>query len=248
MPHKRAKRSTRESNRTLRGTDLAPEISLTQETIPKSVSRVLDSARIRQEYREKKRKLDGCEGDSTQKRRRHDGGDQKANDTPKIRHGEMISDFNRRVEQSMMPQIKMALRQSYSHERNVRKQTAAGLPQPQPSVKKKEGTERSDSSRKNVPLSHPPKVTGSAIERDGSVEKDKEFLKSSTSAPRRLNDIAQAPPTITKVPRGACQLPKKDKSSGVLSMAQQVMMEEERERAIKHYRELKARRLGGAAA
>ncbi|KAI6166695.1 hypothetical protein EDD17DRAFT_1470766 [Pisolithus thermaeus] len=248
MPHKRAKRSTRESKRSLRGTDLAPDVSPVQETIPKSVSRVLDSARIRQEYREKKRKLDECEGDSTRKRQRHDGGDQRADGAVKIRPGESISDFNRRVEQSMVPHIKMALRQSSSQERKVRNQKAAGQPQPQPSVRKKECKERSNSSNKHVPLPHPTKVTGSTIEQRGSMEKGKEFLKTSTSAPRRLNDIVQVPPEITNVPRGAHQLPKKDKSSGVLSMAQQVMMEKERERAIKHYRELKARRLGGVAA
>lgn len=246
MPHKRAKRSTRESQRVLRGIDLAPETSLARETIPKSVSRVLDAARIRQEYREKKRKLDGCEDGPARKRKHHDGSDQGANGTPKIRPGETITSFNRRVEQSMIPHIKMALRQSSNQERKVRKQDAAG--RPQPSARKEESKECSNSSDKNVPLRHPTKITGFAIEQDGSAEKSKEFPKASTSAPRRLNDIAQAPPEITNVPRGARQLPKKDKSSGVLSMAQKVMMEEERERAIKHYRELKTRRLSGVVA
>ncbi|KAI6041424.1 hypothetical protein EDC04DRAFT_2565711 [Pisolithus marmoratus] len=246
MPHKRAKRSIKESERALRGTDLAPEISLAQETIPKSVSRVLDSARIRQEYREKKRRRDGCEDDSTRKRKRYDGSDHRADGTPKIKPGETITNFNRRVEQSMMPQIKMALRQSNNQERKVRKQKAAGRPQPR--ARKEGSKERSTSSNKNVPLRHPTKVTGSVIERDSSMEKGKEFPKASTSAPRRLNDIAQAPPEITNIPRRGHQLLKKDKSSGILSMAQKVMMEEERERAIKHYRELKERRLGGVAA
>ncbi|KAI6108718.1 hypothetical protein EDD16DRAFT_1522922 [Pisolithus croceorrhizus] len=68
---------------------------------------------------------------------------------------------------------------------------------------------------------------------DGSMKKGEEFLKTSTTASRRLKDIAQAPPEIMNVLGGAHQLPKKDESSGVLSMAQQVMMEEEQERVIK---------------
>jgi acyl-homoserine lactone acylase PvdQ len=73
----------------------------------------------------------------------------------------------------------------------------------------------------------------------------KEFRVASTSAPRRLNDIAQEPPQFGKLPRGAQS--SKDSSQakvvGILSMAQKAMMEEERENVIKRYRELKAKRL-----
>lgn len=76
-------------------------------------------------------------------------------------------------------------------------------------------------------------------------DKPKEFCIASTSVPRRLNDIAQEPPQFSKLPRGAKT--GKDSSqakvSGILSMAQKAMMEEERENAIKRYRELKAKRL-----
>ena len=77
----------------------------------------------------------------------------------------------------------------------------------------------------------------------------KEFASFSTSAPRSVNDVVQAPPGLSKLPRGAkrsqgAQPAAKGSSSlreGVLSMAQKVIMEEERERAIKAYRELKKR-------
>lgn len=73
----------------------------------------------------------------------------------------------------------------------------------------------------------------------------KEFQKHSSSAPRRLNDIAQAPPEFKKLPRGAAVNQGSNSTGsgtreGVLSMAQKLMMEKEREKAITRYREMKA--------
>lgn len=66
----------------------------------------------------------------------------------------------------------------------------------------------------------------------------------STSAPRRLNDIAHAPPEFKNLPRGAEDKSKKYGvgKEGVISMKQKMMMEEEREKAIVRYRALKERR------
>jgi hypothetical protein len=73
----------------------------------------------------------------------------------------------------------------------------------------------------------------------------------SSSAPRRLNDIAMAPPTLT-LPRFASKAIKANavgKPSGEgmadklgLSLAQARILEEERERVILRYREIKERR------
>ena len=75
----------------------------------------------------------------------------------------------------------------------------------------------------------------------------KEFQRHSSSAPRRLNDIVQAPPDLKKLPRGVKATSEQvskagGKREGVLSMAQKQMMEAEREKAIARYRELKASR------
>ena len=74
-----------------------------------------------------------------------------------------------------------------------------------------------------------------------------EFEKASTSAPKRVNDIVQAPPQIKHLPRNAKKIVatsgKGKKSDAVISMAQKVMMEAERENVIQRYRELKERRL-----
>ena len=81
-----------------------------------------------------------------------------------------------------------------------------------------------------------------------SRAKPKEFEKLSTSAPKRLNDIVQAPPEIKQLPRKAKKLAAeggqkgegaKSLREGVVSMAQKAMMEEERERVIRLYREMK---------
>lgn len=73
-----------------------------------------------------------------------------------------------------------------------------------------------------------------------------EFETLSTSAPRRLNDIAQSPPELSRLPRGVSTAKvanaKVDRRDGVLSLAQKAMMEEEREKAVARYRELKAYR------
>lgn len=82
---------------------------------------------------------------------------------------------------------------------------------------------------------------------EAQKEPSREFTKVSTSAPKSVNDIVQAPPQIKCLPRNAkkiaAALGKGKKSDTVVSMAQKVMMEAERENAIHRYRELKERRL-----
>jgi hypothetical protein len=84
----------------------------------------------------------------------------------------------------------------------------------------------------------------------------KEFAAMSSAAPRRLNDIAMAPPRLKKFPRGVKTKHNSPASggekakagagagagAGVLSMARRVMVEAERESAIKRYREMKERK------
>ncbi|KAF8549745.1 hypothetical protein OG21DRAFT_1469651 [Imleria badia] len=243
MPHKRAKGPVREREKARRATDLAPTISLEHEPIPKSVSRVLDATQIRREYRKKKHQRDGVsnsdEDAHPRKKRRHDATDMKYGDTTALRinPGETVAEFNRRVESSMVPLIKTALRESSAQARKVRREEAA-----QESLKRDKHGDKvrqppPESSKRGSDLP-PTSVAEEDIDRQHVA---KEFQVASTSAPRRLNDIAQEPPIISKLPRGAV---KHDAApSGVLSMAQKAMMEEERDKAIRHYRELKARKL-----
>lgn len=82
-------------SQSLRGVDLAPKDSVADEPIPKSVSRVLDSARITREFREKKRKLDDGDDGVRGKRRRQNDSHEGAEATLQIKPGETIAHFNK---------------------------------------------------------------------------------------------------------------------------------------------------------
>jgi len=140
----------------------------------------------------------------------------------------------------MMPLIRTAMQQSSSQVRRVQKHEmdeGATKPAQGKTAINKDKAIRTDVSN--------PSPTSTNTPRQQPRDTPKEFCIASSSAPRRLNDIAQEPPQFVKLPRGAKS--GKDSSqakvAGVLSMAQKAMMEEERENAIKHYRELKAKRL-----
>jgi hypothetical protein len=77
---------------------------------------------------------------------------------------------------------------------------------------------------------------------DKHAGRPKEFqVATSSSVPRRLNDIAKAPPEFKKFPRGASSTIT-GRADGVLSMSQKLMMDQERTLAIARYRKLKADR------
>ena len=119
MPHKRAKRSTREELRrqrseirqrqcyrmltSYRSIDLAPgKDTLNNEGIPKSATRVLNAAKIREEWRSKRKRLESDSGKHENKRRKVHSGDDKDSTSLgkihsgwKIQPGEPIQHFNR---------------------------------------------------------------------------------------------------------------------------------------------------------
>lgn len=112
---------------------------------------------------------------------------------------------------------------------------------------KKSKSQRSESPSDEAP-SNPraPQPKAAAKQHQNADRPVKDFVGRTTmaSAPKRLNDVALAPPEFKKLPRGGKNLSAgaSSKSDGVLSMAQKAMMEQEREKAIARYRELKAMR------
>ena len=145
----------------------------------------------------------------------------------------------------MRPLVRSAMQASSAMERQIRKTEKeqskssksshrAQSPEPHPTTndKKRKGKEPADEETDAAPApsnKHAGKAT--------------EFTKLSTSAPRRLNDIAMAPPELKTLPRGASKVGDGlGKGAGVLSMAQRAMMERERENVIQRYRQLKAKR------
>lgn len=133
----------------------------------------------------------------------------------------------RRVEDDMRPLVKSAMQSSSAQARKVRKAELDAKFKPKTASA---ADEKSSHSSLADPIS----------KHDG---RPTEFQSNSTSAPRRLNDIAQAPPEFKKLPRGVKDRTKATSGrDGVLSMKQKLMMEEERENAIARYRALKERR------
>ena len=148
----------------------------------------------------------------------------------------------------MRPLVKSAVQSSSAHMRKLAKELSDKVDK-----KSQKPSETSDPGSPKMKLKQPynttkpnPDPTQDRVE----VRREKtstEFAKVSTSAPRRVNDIVQAPPQIKHLPRNAKSIVaasgKGQKSDAVVSMAQKAMMETERENAIQRYRELKERRL-----
>ncbi|KAF8148224.1 hypothetical protein B0H34DRAFT_668922 [Crassisporium funariophilum] len=248
MPHKKAKRSIREKVRNEKGSELAPgEQSLRNEAIPKSAARVFNAQTTRDEWKLKKRKLeDGDDGEPSGKRRKTSGnegtGSKKGQSGKKvsltIQPGESMQHFNRRVEDDLRPLVKSAVQASHAVTRNVIKAEMEARAQEKKAKQSKLKSAVTEKDSKPTRDSPPPPP-----EIDKHAGRPKEFQTVSSSTPRRLNDIAQAPPELKKLPRGAGSVT--GKRDGVLSMSQKLLMEEERTKAIARYRELKARRQHG---
>ncbi|OSD04906.1 hypothetical protein PYCCODRAFT_1363116 [Trametes coccinea BRFM310] len=257
MPHKRAKRSVREKKRTESGGDLKPggKNSIENEEIPKGAARILNAAKVQQEYAEKKRKglLEDGAGPSRKKRKTDGKEGEKArassNSHLRIQPGESISHFNRRVEDAMRHSVREAMQISSAKMRKARKEELEQKAAPSASKRRSRSRSHggSDDEASDAEDEKPHKSARKPVA--AKDDKPKDFEKISTSAPRRLNDVVQAPPELKKLPRKAKKLAEqgaakkgdgaKTLREGVLSMAQQAMMEEERERAIRLYRELK---------
>jgi hypothetical protein len=128
----------------------------------------------------------------------------------------------------MMPLVRSAMKTSSTLSRKARK---AEL-------------EANAQANKKLSRSKPPETS----KEPGSEKHEghpKEFSRTISSAPRRLNDVVSAPPVLKALPRGVSDGKQKSsagKRDGILSMAQKVMMETEREKAILHYREMKERK------
>ncbi|KAI0832044.1 hypothetical protein BC628DRAFT_579095 [Trametes gibbosa] len=287
MPHKRAKRSIREKRRVESGADLVPGVrrAIEDEDIPKSAVRVLNAAKIQQDWAEKKRKRqdehptsgiggEDAAGPSRKKRKGLPGGDGQGQaevnrggggsggTTLRIQPGESMAHFNRRVEDTMRHSVREAMQSSSAKARRARKDEqdeqrarksgrVAAAPNSTPKAdaqrRGKDGVRGGDVEESELDDERARAPLRSAATKGGS--KPKEFERISSSAPKRLNDIVLAPPQIKNLPRKAKKLAAlggsqktdgaKSLREGVISMAQKASMEEQRDRAIRLYREMK---------
>ncbi|KIY52447.1 hypothetical protein FISHEDRAFT_69865 [Fistulina hepatica ATCC 64428] len=224
MPHKRAKRSVREEEHKQKGFDAAPgKDALSTEAIPKSIARVLNAQKIREQYRARKRAMEEHEEKKEDRKRRRV--DSKDKNTLGIRPGEALTHFNKRVEDDMRPAVKSAMH--------------AAARRAEPAEKPATGM-RCEGRKKPLRGVIESTVDDHEAPKARVHERPKEFERISTSQPRRLNDIVQAPPELKPPRKAAREKTKSSRTAGVVSMKQKLMMEEQRELAIARYRELKA--------
>ena len=155
---------------------------------------------------------------------------------PKIRDNESISDYNRRIESLLRPGVAKAIksanslkssREKEAKQAKQKRKESQGVPEPEPEVEVKK---RPGVHDVNDPA--------------------KEFR---TVSSRRLNDIVQAPPMLDHLRKGMGPGGKKKGTGGETSawkatgrlpvnVGQERLLNKERDRVVKAYREIKAER------
>ncbi|KAJ6583514.1 hypothetical protein DFH09DRAFT_911651, partial [Mycena vulgaris] len=208
--------------------------------LPKSFAWAMNAAQVRADYREKRKvREEGFEdvddGPKKTKRRKLEGAEAQ------IRPGETLAHFNKRVEMDMRPLVRSAFQTSQATTRAERRKSDS----------KKASSKSAKPPPATPPLS-PPSRNPSPAQRNKLASCPKQFGRTSTAAPRRLNDIALAPPDLSVMVRQPEKSRTKTKtwsSASVLSPAQQLQMGAARGAAIARYREMKAARYaaGGGA-
>lgn len=217
MPHKRAKHSDRVAKRFAAGQDLAPgsDDGFFSE-MPKGAMRILQGAKVQEAYRAKLQAKKKAEQEALTKAKGKAkaaasaaGDASDATTELTIRPGEKLRDFNARVEQAMASDIHASFRSATRSQINARKRErrklrAAGI---DPDADQQD-LEQQESARKAkadkaaaLQASEPSKADlkrqRQAIQQTGEI---KEFAKASQV--KKINDVAQAPPSLTRAPRG----------------------------------------------
>ncbi|EPQ27499.1 uncharacterized protein PFL1_05037 [Pseudozyma flocculosa PF-1] len=227
MPHKRAKFSKRQEDRAALGTNLPPPTGKDDyhfNSMPKGAMRILQGAQIQEEYR--KRKLAAAKaaqnptsaastaaakGKGKGKDKAAGNGNDNENSSAtqelKIRPGEKLRDFNRRVEMAMAHDISSTFRSKSATNAKKRARRAARKAGLDPDADSQDEADQEDLRKKRAdkaaakeaaqPSRNDLKRQRQALEAGAEV---KDFAKASQV--KKINDVAQAPPRLTKAPRG----------------------------------------------
>ncbi|KAJ1586688.1 hypothetical protein NDA11_004227 [Ustilago hordei] len=211
MPHKRAKHSDRVAKRFSIGKDLAPssDDGFFSE-MPKGAMRILQGGKMQEAYRAKLQAKKKVEQHAlTKAKGKAKASEQEAATELTIRPGEKMRDFNARVEQAMASDIHASFRSASrsainARKRERRKLRKAGIdPDADPEDAEQEPSARKAKADKAAALeaSQPSKLDlkrqRQAIQQTGEI---KNFAKASQV--KKVNDVVQAPPTLTHAPRG----------------------------------------------
>jgi hypothetical protein len=236
--------------------------SYTDDT-PKGATRILNSLQTRQAYQEKKKS--GQLGTSTSASRPGKSGSTKPttpSGLPKILPGERLGEYNRRIEDHLRPEVTGAIKAAAAIKAAQEKEVWM-------EKKRRREEAKEDKRRKERGEVKPATTTvaGDPTEAKGKRKAtimddtdDEEDQTTSTTTPKRprktefetlplrrgITDVVQAPPA--RLP-SLKRLPKQQggafSATGrtPLNPGQKRLMEEERERVIKRYREMKEEKM-----
>ncbi|GHJ88289.1 hypothetical protein NliqN6_4691 [Naganishia liquefaciens] len=270
MPHKRSKRSVRESEKQKKGHNLAPsDASLGSSYVddtPKGAARIFNSLKVRQDYHDKKKSQAAAAAagaaDKKGKRRQDPAAAGKnANGLPKIIPGESLGDYNRRLEDHMRPAVTQAMRDANAKRAEEERKLAS-------EKKARREAQKEAKRRKDAGLPKPDKEEAAVVAADeergvggreasGKRGRDEEASGSDTEgqtpkrgktefdkAPQRhsILDVMTAPPVLPKLKKQKKAAPSSifaPIGRNPFNAGQQRILEEERERVVARYRELK---------
>ncbi|KAL1410143.1 hypothetical protein Q8F55_004146 [Vanrija albida] len=234
MGHKRAKKSVRDAERAAKGFNLAPSASARDDT-PKGAMRIFNAAKVQAAWRAR----GGTNSEDTGEVRKRKRGDddskpapKKKAEQPKIGEHETLGEYNRRVEAAMRGGVSAAIKAAESAKgQAVRDAKAAKKARREAAAAAASGKKADDDAEELKP--NRPAVEFAAA-----------------PARKRLNDVAQAPPSLPRMRAavkagaggGTSAWAASSASRTPLNAGQARLMEIERERVIAQYREIKARK------
>ncbi|KAI9632234.1 uncharacterized protein MKK02DRAFT_40538 [Dioszegia hungarica] len=271
MPHKRAKHSVRVEEHKKKGFNHDPSPSSTRDDTPRSASRILNALTSREKFRERGGRSGEDTGEFRPKKKKQSaagttepvsafakepvlvkgkekekatekGKDKKAEAIPSILPHEKLGDYNRRIEAILRPGVNKAIKTAKSARADAVKaaKEKKGAPAGTGTAAAEEDAAGDGKKRKR------------STEEGDYLEPENRPVKvfAPKPAPRRLNDIAQAPPQLPQLRRATKVGAEGQKGASVfttlgrdpLNAGQKRLLEEERERVVKRYREMKEER------
>ncbi|GMK58125.1 hypothetical protein CspeluHIS016_0501570 [Cutaneotrichosporon spelunceum] len=226
MPHKRAKRSVREAERTKKGYSLPPSKD-DKDDMPRGAMRILNAGRVQAAFRASGRTTSEDTGE--RKRVREEGNappnKKRREEVPKIAPNESLGEYNRRVEALLRGGVSGAIKKA---------EAARGAAK----------TAAEEEKRARVAKAQGKALPSKAEEEEAEVKFNKPEKAFKEVERRRLNDVAQAPPSLPRL-RMAEKAQKAGKGRSErdpLNAGQRRIMEAERERVVALYRDMKAKK------
>lgn len=239
------------------------------EDTPKGASRILNSLQTQAAYNERKKA--GEAGPSKRPNSKpnakgptsNDKGKGKAPGLPKILPGESLGEYNRRLEDHLRPEVsgvikaaaaakaqaEKAIWQEKKANREAAKEARRRKERGEPAVPVEKKTADGKGKRKATIMDDTDDDDDDTANssKSSSAKKPRKTEFETLDQRRRVNDVVQAPPQLPGLKRGGLKKPATIAFSATgrtpLNPGQKRLMEEERDRVIQRYREMKEAKL-----